>query len=277
MADEGVTLITGASSGIGLETARMLVQKNVRVFGTRLSHETFAEPGLEVLELDVNLDSSVSACVAEVVKRAGRLDVLVNNAGAGFVGMVEETSIEEARALFETNYFGTVRMIRAALPIMRAQGSGLIINVSSVAGNIGVPYEAHYCASKLAIASLTRALRWELAAFGVQVVVVSPGCVRTPFYAVLGKPAAPLTDYDGVRRSALACFEKAIRGGCDARTIARTIVKVIKSKSPAAQHWAGSDARVYGLAHRFLPNYVVDWVMRSKFRPRPAGAGAARG
>ena len=151
MTAERVALVTGASSGIGLETARLLAQEGLRVFGTSLPSEDPGELGFEILELDVNSDESVSACLTALLARAGRLDVLINNAGIGLVGMVEETSLEECKAVFEANYFGVVRMIRGALPVMREQGSGLIINTTSVAGNIGVPYEAHYCATKIAI------------------------------------------------------------------------------------------------------------------------------
>ena len=158
--------------------------------------------------------------------RTGRLDVLHNNAGFGLVGMVEETSIEQARAVFETNYFGTVRVIRAALPIMRGQGRGLIVNTTSTAAYVGVPFEAHYCASKAAVAGLTRALRYELAAFGIEVVLISPGYVRTPFYDVMRR-ATGLSEYDGVRQRAVAAFEQSARFGSDATQVAREIARAI--------------------------------------------------
>jgi len=267
MTAERVVLVTGASSGIGLETARLLAREGLRVFGTSLPREEPGELGFEMLKLDVNSDESVSACLEALLDRAGRLDVLVNNAGIGLVGMVEETSLAECKAVFETNYFGVVRMIRAVLPVMREQGSGLIINTSSVAGNIGVPYESHYCASKLAIEGLTRALRYEVASFGIKAVVVAPGYVRTNFYSVLRQATEQLEAYDRVRERALESFDESARGGTDAPTIARVIVKIVRSKSPCLRYWAGSDARLYGWVQKLAPAFLTDRIMRKKFVP----------
>lgn len=268
MTAERVVLVTGASSGIGLETARLLSRENLRVLGTKLTHEIVEEVGFEVLDLDVNSDESVATCVNAVLDRAGRLDVLVNNAGIGLVGMVEETLLAECKAMFETNYFGTVRMIRAVLPVMREQGEGLIINTSSVAGHIGVPYEAHYCACKLAIDSLTRALRYEVASFGIDVCVVAPGYVRTSFYDVLREAEGQLDAYDGVRERAIESFEESARQGNEAPAIAREVVKIVKTKSPHLRYWAGKDARLYGRFHKLIPGFLMDRIMRKKFAPR---------
>lgn len=265
---ERVALITGASSGIGLETARLLTnERGLRVFGAALPGDRVPEPGFEMLDLDVNCDRSVADCVTAVLDRAGRLDVLINNAGVGLLGTVEETTMDECRGVFETNYFGTVRMIRAVLPIMRLQGTGLIVNTSSVAGHIGVPYEPHYCASKLALDGLTRALRYEVAAFGIDVCVVAPGYVRTPFYDRLRTAAERLPAYEGVRECAAEVFAESARHGNEAPAIARVIVRIVRSRSPRLRYWAGRDARLYAATHRFVPTALFDWIMRRKCVP----------
>jgi len=273
MPAERVVLITGASSGIGLETARLLTRRGFRVFGTRLPDEAFESDGFEVLELDVRSDESVAACVAELMAGAGRLDVLCNNAGFGLVGPVEETSIEEARAVFETNYFGVIRMTRAALPIMRRQRRGLVVNTSSVAGCIGVPFEAHYCATKLALASLTAALRHEVAPFGIKAVVVTPGYVRTSFYSALRTARAHIQEYDAGRDRAMAAFDRSARMGSEAPAIAKVIGRAIEANSPRLRYWAGLDAWFYALVHRLVPDPLMDWIMRREFQPRDCPDG----
>lgn len=268
MAAKRVVLVTGASSGIGLETARLLNQdRELRVFGTHLPGDQGSDPGCEMLELKTTCERSVNRCVGEVLDRAGRLDVLINNAGIGLVGMVEETSLDECRVVFETNYFGTVRMIRAVLPTMREQGKGLIVNISSVAGHIGVPYEAHYCASKLALDCLTRALRYEVAAFGISVCVVAPGYVRTPFYDSLAQAKRKLAEYARVRDRALQAFEGAARNSSEAQTIARAIVRILRSRSPRLRYWVGRDACLYAAVDRLIPAPLLDWIMRLTWVP----------
>jgi NAD(P)-dependent dehydrogenase (short-subunit alcohol dehydrogenase family) len=269
MAGKRVVLITGASSGIGLETATVLSRRNFRVFGTRLPGEDFETRDFDLLELDVTSDDSVAACVEALMAQTDRLDVLHNNAGSGLLGPVEETSLEEARAVFEVNYFGAIRMINAVLPIMRRQRSGVIVNTSSVAGNVGVPFEAHYCATKLALASLTLGLRQEVAPFGIQVVLVAPGYVRTGFYDRLRTASGRLKAYDRGRARAVTAFERSARGGNEPAAIAKVIVRAIESRSPRPRYWAGADAALYGWAHRLLPDRLVDWIMRLQFHPSP--------
>lgn len=165
-----VVLVTGASSGIGRAAARMLAERGYVVLGTSRDPASVAAlPGVELLPLDVRSDASVSACVKAVLQRAGRLDVLVNNAGYVLSAAVEEASPDEALAQFETNFFGAVRMLRAVLPIMRRQGGGQIINISSVAGLVPMPFWGYYSASKAALEALTEALRYEVKPFHIRV------------------------------------------------------------------------------------------------------------
>ncbi|MCY1013953.1 SDR family NAD(P)-dependent oxidoreductase [Nannocystis pusilla] len=181
MREGTVVLITGASSGFGEAAARLLAARGpCRVFGTSrraAGHDT--PGGVEMLPLDVRSDASVAACVDAVMQRAGRIDVLVNNAGYTLAGAVEETAIDEAKAQFDTNFFGMARMVRAVLPVMRAQGGGRIVNVSSLAGLVGVPFHAHYSASKFAVEGLSEGLRQEVRRFGIHVSLIEPGDFKT--------------------------------------------------------------------------------------------------
>ena len=267
MDHDRVILVTGASSGIGLETARLLNDEGYRVFGTHLPGEDVSYQAFRMVALDVTSDASVSACVAQVLGEAGRLDVLYNNAGVGLVGMVEETSIEECRLVMEINYYGAVRMVREALPAMREQGSGLIINTSSVAGHLAVPYEAHYCAMKLAVDSFTRALRHEVRPFGIDAVVMAPGYVRTSFYDVLRRPSEELDVYAPGRERAVEAFAASARQGNEAAAIAPVILRIIRSRSPRMRYWAGRDAKLYAWSRQLIPDAVMDWALRRQFSP----------
>jgi NAD(P)-dependent dehydrogenase (short-subunit alcohol dehydrogenase family) len=175
-------LITGASRGIGKTCAAHLASRGWWVFGTYRS--TVPTPddavyGVEMLHMNVDDDASVAAGVAAVLQKAGRIDAVVNNAGYGLMGAVEDTSLEEATAQFETNFFGVLRVCRAVLPAMREQGRGTIINIGSLAGIIGLPFAGMYSASKFALEGLSESLRFETRPFGIRVVLVEPGDFRT--------------------------------------------------------------------------------------------------
>src|SRR5438270_1177989 len=171
-----VALVTGASSGIGEASARALLGSGFTVYGTSRSAVAGDErDGVVFLPLDVTDDESVAAAVREVLDRSGRIDVLVNNAGLGVAGAAEESSVEQARALFETNLFGSIRMTRAVLPHMREQRSGRIINVSSIVGLIPVPYMALYASSKHALEGYSESVDHEVREHGVRVLLVEPG------------------------------------------------------------------------------------------------------
>src|SRR5262249_40168326 len=180
MSDQRVVLITGASSGVGQATARLLAQRGCRVFGTsRKPEKAEALSGVELLALDVREDDSVRACVEVVVRRGGRLDVLINNAGHELAGALEELSPEEARGQFETNFFGVVRMINAVLPLMRRLKRGHIVNVSSLSGLSPIPFLGMYSASKFALEGYTEALRHEVKPFNIRVSLAEPAFLRT--------------------------------------------------------------------------------------------------
>jgi NAD(P)-dependent dehydrogenase (short-subunit alcohol dehydrogenase family) len=183
MATTKSILVTGASSGIGAAAVARLAKDGHRVIGTSRKAGHKNAEGTEMLELDVTSDASVEACVRTFLERTGRIDVLINNAGYMQTGAIEEVTLEQAHAQFETNYFGIVRMVQAVLPIMRAQKSGLIAATSSLAGLVPLPFWGHYNASKFAVEGLMETLRHELKPFGVQVAMVEPGLIRTPLFA----------------------------------------------------------------------------------------------
>lgn len=179
-APKKTVLITGATSGIGLACAERLADAGWRVFGTgRTISEHKTRRGVEMIRMDIDDEESVNAGVANVLARAGRLDAVVNNAGFSMMGAVEDTSIEEAKAQLETNFFGVLRVCRAALPVLRAAGGGHIVNISSLAGVVGLPFSGLYSASKFAVEGLSESMRLETRPFGIRVVLVEPGDFRT--------------------------------------------------------------------------------------------------
>ena len=181
MSHQRVVLITGASSGVGQATARLLAQQGRKVFGTSRA-PTSAEPvgNLTMVALDVRSDASVAACVNAVSSQAGGADVLVNNAGYELGGALEEHSIDEAKAQFETNFFGIVRMTKAVLPLMRRQKEGQIVNISSLSGLAPIPFMGMYSASKWAVDGYTEALRMELKPLNIRVSQIEPGFLKSP-------------------------------------------------------------------------------------------------
>ena len=195
-----VALVTGASSGIGEATAQRLAAAGYKVYGTSRRGAQAGKRSFEMLPLDVTSDESVAAAVSEVMRREGRIDVLVNNAGFGVAPAgAEESSLDQARSIFETNFFGLVRMTRAVVPHMRAQGSGRIINIGSVLGFLPMPYGALYAATKHAVEGYSESLDHELRTRGIRVSVIEPAYTKTPFDANFMEPDAKLDEYREAR------------------------------------------------------------------------------
>jgi NAD(P)-dependent dehydrogenase (short-subunit alcohol dehydrogenase family) len=238
-----VVLVTGASSGIGAATAALLADHGYRVFGTSRRPAPDAAPaGVEMLELDVRSDASVAACVEELLRRAGRVDVLVNNAGVALVGESEATSPEQAREQFETNLFGTVRMINAILPAMRRQGGGRIVNLSSLVGLTGVPLLSLYSASKFALEGYSESLRYELRDFGIPVSLIEPGFVRTGLGDHARRAASPVPAYDGVRGPAFAAIAERIEAGMAPGRVAEAVLRAVRARRPRLRYRVGREA-----------------------------------
>ena len=231
-------LVTGASSGIGQATARLLSGRGFTVFGTARKPAASKDGDIRMVPLDVRSDDSVRACVAKV----GRVDVLVNNAGYSLTGAAEETSVDEAKAQFETNFFGLMRMVNAVLPAMRAARTGKIINISSLAGNTAIPFSGFYSASKFAVEGYSEALWYELRPFGISVSLVEPGFVNTPIGESSPGAAHPLPAYDATRKQMLTAFGKALAGGIAADEVARTVLAIVERSSPALRNPVGSQA-----------------------------------
>lgn len=235
-------LVTGASSGIGQATARLLAERGFTVFGTARKPASGQSQGVTMVALDVRSDESVRACVEQVVAKAGRVDALVNNAGYSLTGAAEETSVDEAKAQFETNFFGVVRMVNAVLPGMRAARSGKIINVSSLAGNTAIPYSAFYSASKFAVEGYSESLWYEVRPFGISVSLVEPGFVNTPIGEASPSAERPLPAYDATRKRMLAAFGHSLQAGIPPEQVARRVLQIIEHSHPVLRYRVGAQA-----------------------------------
>ncbi len=261
-----VVLITGISSGIGRETATLLANSGFRVFGTvRGETPPAGLGGVEVIRLDVTDEAAAKGAVATVLREAGRLDALVNNAGYNLVGGVEETSIAEAQALFDTNVFGALRLIKAALPAMRAQRSGRIVNISSVLGFLPAPFMGLYAASKHALEGLTESLDHEVRAFGIRAVLVEPSFTVTKFGAS-GKPAAGTIEaYAETRARVTAYVKSRLQTGADPAEVAKVVLAALTDASPRQRYTVGEGAKLSRL-RRFVPPRLFDRSFRKQFR-----------
>jgi short-subunit dehydrogenase len=218
------------------------------------------------MQLDVTSDASVSECIQEIAGRTGgRIDVLVNNAGTGILGAAEEVTVDEAARLFQINLFGVMRMTSAVLPLMRARRSGTIINMSSSGGIASVPFAGLYCATKHALEAYTAALRHELRPLGVAATVVAPGPVCTPAGDSAARATATIPDYADRRAQADDMYTRAIRTGMDSVRVARTILRIVRTRKPRPRYPVGLQARMTGAARALLPpsgfEAAVSWVL----------------
>jgi len=255
-----VVLVTGASSGFGEACVDHLARLGYSVYGTS-RRATFPEGGADqnprMIPMDVRDDGSVRAAIDFVLAAQGRLDVVVNNAGFGMAGAVEDTSLDEAKALFETNLFGMHRVCRAVLPTLRAQRSGLIVNISSIGGLIAIPFQGFYSASKFATEALTEALRMEVMPFGVRVTLLEPGDFKTAFTEnrVFTSESSTNPAYQALCQEAIAVMERDEQRGGAPMELARTLATVIEKRSPRPRYAIGMLAqRIAVWLHRLLPN-----------------------
>jgi NAD(P)-dependent dehydrogenase (short-subunit alcohol dehydrogenase family) len=270
-----VVLVTGVSSGIGRAIARAFAEKGFEVFGTSRNPRT-TEPvaGVELVQLDVTDDASVTAAISTVVQRAGRIDIVVNNAGAGVFGAAEETSIGQAQQLFDTNFFGLVRLTREVLPHLRAQRSGRIINIGSVLGFLPSPYGSLYAASKHAVEGYSESLDHETREFGVRVSVVEPGYTNTSFEANATDADSPLHSYEAVREHVKQVITESLHTGDDPAVVARVVLKAATSRTPKRRYPAGPLARRLAFLKKVAPAGLLDNGIRKANKltkaPRPA-------
>jgi NAD(P)-dependent dehydrogenase (short-subunit alcohol dehydrogenase family) len=254
-----VVLVTGVSSGIGLAIASAFAGEGFRVFGTsRQPQRAKPIPGVELVQVDLTSAESVTGAVSAVIQRAGRIDVLVNNAGFGVFGAAEESSIAQAQQLFDTNFFGLVRLIREVLPYLRAQGSGRIINISSVLGFLPAPYGALYAASKHAVEGYSESLDHETREFGVRVSVVQPGYTNTSFEANAAEADSPIESYATIREHVQQVLTEAVHAGDDPAVVAQVVLKAATSRTPKLRYPAGPLARRLSLLKKVAPATLLD-------------------
>jgi len=261
MTDQKVVLVTGASSGIGQATAELLAAHGFTVFGTSRT-PIQDKRSYTWLPLDVRSDASVQAAVQSLLAQAGRIDVLVNNAGYVQFGAIEESNVADAQAQFDTNLFGVIRMVKAVLPVMRKQGSGRIINVSSIVGHIAAPYGGLYSASKFALEGLSESLSAEVRQFGVSVSLVEPSYVNTALVAQL--PANLIADYTAGRQIAQNSLATNAKNGLEPGVVARVILRAATSR-PRLRYPVGLDGKIALLLQRLLPDSAFEALKRRLF------------
>jgi short-subunit dehydrogenase len=259
-----VAIVTGASSGIGRATAKALQNAGFRVFGTSRHAAAERSDDVTMLTCDVTDDTSAAKLVDEVLAKAGRIDLLVNNAGVGLFGGAEESSLAQAQALFDVNVFGVLRVTNAVLPAMRHQGSGRIINLSSVLGLIPAPYSALYASTKHAIEGYSESLDHELRTFGIRVVLVEPAYTRTSFGENLIKPDQSLDVYDSARAGMNVAVAKAMEKGDAPEVVAEIVLKAATAAAPKRRYPAGKMARQVSLLRRFVPESAFDKSLRKQ-------------
>jgi NAD(P)-dependent dehydrogenase (short-subunit alcohol dehydrogenase family) len=264
--DSKTALVTGASSGIGKATAERLSRAGFRVYGTSRRAGRAGQRSFEMLPLDVTSDESVAAAVAEMLRREGRIDLLVNNAGFSTAPAgAEESSMEQARSIFDTNFFGIVRMTRAVAPHMRSRGSGRIINIGSIFGFLPMPYMALYAATKHAVEGYSESLDHELRTMGIRVSVIEPANTKTQFDANLLQADAKLDEYRDVRETVGKRMAELIEEADEPAVVAETVLKAATAASPKLRYAAGSASRLQ-LLRTYAPAGMVDAGIRKNLR-----------
>jgi NAD(P)-dependent dehydrogenase (short-subunit alcohol dehydrogenase family) len=262
-----VALVTGASTGIGRATAERLAKAGYEVYGTSRRGAQPDRGSFRMLALDVTRDASVESTVAEVLRGAGRIDLLVNNAGFGLApGAAEESSIDQARSIFETNFFGLVRMTRAVVPHMRRQGGGRIVNIGSILGLLPMPYGALYSATKHAVEGYSESLDHELRTRGIRVSVIEPAYTRTLFDANAVEPDAKLDEYREARAALGSLVKHVMAAGDDPGVVADVVVRVARAPRPRLRYTAGGLAGRLSWLRRFAPAGVLDAGIRKDLR-----------
>jgi len=273
-----IALVTGASSGIGEATAERLAKAGYKVYGTSRRGAQASKQSFEMLSLDVTSDDSVEAAVAEVMRRDGRIDLLVNNAGFGVApGGAEESSIDQAKAIFETNFFGLIRMTRAVVPHMRRQGNGRIINIGSVLGFLPMPYGALYAATKHAVEGYSESLDHELRTRGIRVSVIEPAYTKTPFDANFMEPDAKLDAYREAREGMIKRVNEVMAAAEQPGVVADVVLRAATAARPKIRYTAGGVAGRLRFLRRFLPAGLMDAGIRRDLRldtPPAASTGA---
>ena len=274
---EKVALVTGSSSGIGLETVLALTRDGYHTFASmrdvgkagELEHAAKKENlSINVIELDVDKEESIVSAIKKIVADDGRLDVLVNNAGYGQFGCTEDVSIDDFRKQFETNFFSIVRIIQEVAPIMRNQKSGIIVNISSVAGRIGLPGSSAYISTKFALEGLSECLRYELGQFGIKTTLIEPGVIKTNFFNSMRIPESK-TDpkYKTLTDNILAGLKMMAELGTAPSQVAQVIIKAINDGEILPRYTAGTDAAMFMDAKKIKTDLEFEKYMSKELFP----------
>jgi NAD(P)-dependent dehydrogenase (short-subunit alcohol dehydrogenase family) len=259
MDGQKVAVITGSSSGIGLESALILARNGYATYATMRSPDkdtsiktAVQNEGLyiRVVQLDVTDDSSVKNAIDHIISEAGRIDILVNNAGYGLVGAFEDLSMEEIKSQYETNLFGLIRATQAVLPTMRKQRSGRIINISSGAGIFGYPGGSAYVSTKFAVEGLSESIAYELESFGIKVILIEPGFIRTNFGNAMVIAQDSASPYSELMQKTMAGFTELAKNASDAELVANIILDAPSNPSPRLRYLAGKDVESWAASKK---------------------------
>lgn len=263
-----VVLITGGSSGIGKSIGEFLLAKGFTVYGTSRNPDRIDNSKFPLIALDVQNKESVEKAIAEVISKSGRIDVVINNAGVGITGPIEEIPMEEIKNNFETNFFGPIAVMKASLPQMRLQKSGLIINITSIAGYMGLPYRGIYSASKGALELITEAIRMEVKSFGIQVTNVAPGDFATNIAS--GRYHAPVikdSAYEISYKKTLNLIDEHVVSGNNPQEMAEAIYKIINTQNPKIHYKIGALMQKFSIVlKRILPDKVYEKILMNHYK-----------
>lgn len=263
-----VVFITGGSSGIGKSIGEFLSEKGYTVYGTSRNPQRVTGSKFPLVALDVRDAATIKAAVAEVIEKEGRLDVLINNAGVGITGPLEEIPADEIRNNFETNVFGPIEVMKAVMPQMREQKSGLIINVTSIAGYMGLPYRSVYSASKGALELITEGLRMEVKGFGVTITNIAPGDFATNIAA--GRYHAPLvkgSPYETPYGNTLNMMNNHVDGGSNPLEMAEAVYSIMKDPNPKVHYKVGAFMQKFSIVlKRLLPDKVYEKLLMNHYK-----------
>ena len=277
-----VALITGCSSGIGYETSILLAKNGFRTYATMRNTDKgdklkeIAEKenlDLKIIKLDVTDDYSIQNAIKEIVQETNRIDVLVNNAGNNIAGAVEDLSIEEFKEQFETNFFGLIRVTKVVLPIMRKQNNGIIVNLSSIAGKMAIPLNSAYVSSKFAVEGFSESIRYELEDFGIKVILIEPGVIKSNFYENIKMSKNSLMDpksaYQPITQKIFEAFLPMLEYAFPTKIVADVILEAVNSDNPNIRYTVGDDAKSIIEARKKLSDKEFEnWVKEGFFEKK---------
>lgn len=274
--NQRVAIVTGSSRGIGFETSLALARSGFLTYATMRNPEkqdairAAAEKEnlpIRVIQLDVTDENSVRKAIESIVSEAGRIDLLMNNAGYGLTGALEDIAIDEIKAQYETNFFGLIRATQAVLPTMRKQGSGRIINISSGAGRFGYPGGSAYVSTKFAVEGLSESMAYELEQFGIKVVLIEPGVIRTNFEMVIARKSNdPNSPYSDMMQSMSSTIGRMMENGSNADLVARVVVEAATSNNPKLRYLAGKDVEQIVAARNSMSDEQFQTMMKQSVK-----------